>query len=177
MDGLHTVLKALSVLCFTDGLRTGTKQLDTILFQCSIFMQCHSQIQTGLSTQGRQDGIRTFLLNHLCDRMDVQWLNIDMVCNILVRHDGSRVGVDQYNLNSLLLQSTAGLGSCIVKFSGLTNDNGTRTKYKNFFDFRIFWHYLSPPIDAIKRSNRYSVSFGPGLASGWNCVVKQLGRL
>ena len=30
-------------------------------------------------------------------------------------------------------------------------------------------------MDATKRPNRYSVSFGPGLASGWNWVVKQFG--
>ena len=43
------------------------------------------------------------------------------------------------------------------------------------FSYPLTWAVTS--IMFIKRSNRYSVSFGPGLASGWNCVVKQLGRL
>ena len=32
-------------------------------------------------------------------------------------------------------------------------------------------------MEAVKRSNRYSVSSGPGLASGWNWTVKQFFRL
>ena len=60
---------------------------------------------------------------------------------------------------------------------GLADDDGAGAQDQDLFDIRILRHYWSPPIDAIKRSNRYSVSWGPGLASGWNWVVKQLGRL
>ena len=55
-------------------------------------------------------------------------------------------------------------------------EHGAGAQHQNFLDFRILRHYLSPPMEAMKRSNRYSVSLGPGLASGWNCVVKQLHR-
>ena len=140
-------------------------------------MEGHGQIQTGLSAQGGQNGVRALLLNDLGDGGDVQRLNIHMVRDILVRHDGGGVGVDQHHLQPLLLQGAAGLGAGIVKLGGLTDDNGAGAQYQHLLDIRILRHYLSPPIDATKRLNRYSVSRGPALASGWNWVVKQLGRL
>ena len=140
-------------------------------------MEGHGQVQAGLAAQGGQDGVGPLHLDDLGHRGDIQRLDIHVVGNVLVRHDGGGVRVDQDHLDALFLQGAAGLGAGIVKLGGLADDDGAGAQDQDLFDIRILRHYWSPPIDAIKRSNRYSVSWGPGLASGWNWVVKQLGRL
>ena len=176
-DGLHAVLEALAVLRLADGVGAGAQQLHPVLLQGAVLIQGHGQVQAGLAAQSGQDGVGLLLLNDLSDGGDVQGLDIHMVGDVLVRHDGGGVGVHQHHLNALFLQGAAGLGAGVVKLGGLADDDGAGAQHQNFFDIRILRHYRSPPIEATKRSNRYSVSLGPGLASGWNCVVKQLGRL
>ena len=121
-------------------------------------MEGHGQVQAGLTAQGGQDGVGTLLLNDLSDGGDVQRLDIDVVSNILIGHNGGGVGVDQHHLDALFLQGTAGLGASVVKLSGLADDDGAGAQHQYFLNFRILRHYLSPPMEAMKRSNRYSVS-------------------
>ena len=177
VDGFHAVLEALTVLSLTDGLGAGAQQLHAVLGQSAVLVEGHGQVQAGLAAQSGQDRVGTLLLNDLGHRGDVQGLDIHMVGNVLVGHDGGGVRVDQHHLNALFLQGTAGLGAGVVELGSLADDDGAGAQHQNFLDFRILRHYLSPPMEAMKRSNRYSVSLGPGLASGWNWVVKQLGRL
>ena len=68
-----------------------------------------------------------------------------MIRDILVCHDGCRVGVHQYNLNSFFLQSTAGLCSCIVKLCGLADDDRAGTDDQHFFNFWILSAFLLIP--------------------------------
>ena len=60
-----------------------------------------------------------------------------------VGHDGSGIGVNQNDLNAFFPQRTGGLGTCIVKFAGLTNNNGTGTNDEDGFDVWIFGHFYN----------------------------------
>ena len=140
-------------------------------------MQGHGQVQPRLAAQGGQNGVGALHLDDLGDGSSVQWLDVNMVGNVLIRHDGSGVGIDQHHLDALFLQGAAGLGTGVVKLRSLADDDGARAQNQYLFDVAVQRHYLSPPIESTKRLNRYSVSLGPALASGWNWVVKQLGRL
>ena len=177
-DSLHGVLEALAVLRLADGLRAGAQQTHPVLLQNALLMEVHGQVQAGLAPQGGQDGVGPLLLDHLLHAGDVQRLNIHMVGDILVGHDGGGVGVDQHHLHAFLFQSPAGLGTGVVKLGGLADNDGAGAQHQHLFDIRILGHYRSPPFMlSTKRSKRYSVSMGPGEASGWNWTVKQLGRL
>ena len=177
VNGLHAVLKALAVLRLADGLGGGAQQTDAVLLQGAVFVEGHGQVQAGLPPQSGQDGVGPLHLDHLSYGGDVQRLDIHVVSDVLIGHNGGGVGVDQHHLQALLFQGAAGLGSGVVKLGGLADDDGPGAQYQHLFYISIFGHYLAPPIESIKRLNRYSVSLGPALASGWNWVVKQLGRL
>ena len=139
-DFFHGIFKCLTVLCLLNGKRSGSDQTHIVLFQKSSLFQFHSKIQSGLSTQRRQHTVRFFFQDQLFYHLNGQRLYINFIRNILVRHDGCRVGVQQYNFNPLFFQGTAGLCTCIVKFCGLTDDNRTRTNHQYFFNIRILWH-------------------------------------
>ncbi len=89
-----------------------------------------------------------------------------------VGHNGSRVRVDQDDLDPLFAQRAAGLRARIVKLGGLPDNDRAGTNDDNFFNVAPFAHSRSPPIRLINLSNRKPVSSGPGEASGWNCTEK-----
>ena len=67
-------------------------------------VQCHREVQTRLTTEGRQDGVRLLLLDQLLQYIYGQRLNVYMIRDILIGHDGRRVRVQQYDLDALFLQ-------------------------------------------------------------------------
>ena len=144
-NGLHGILKALTVLCLPDGLGAGAQQADAVLLQSSVLCQCHGQVQAGLTAQGGQDGVRALHFNDLGDGSRVQGLDIHMIGNVLIGHNGGRVGVYQHDLNALLPQTAAGLSAGIIKFRCLTDDNGAGAKDQYLLNAFILRHVSSPP--------------------------------
>ena len=140
-DGLHAVLKALAVLRLADGLGGGAQQPDAVLLQHAAFMEGHGQVQAGLAAQSGQDGVGPLHLDDLGDRVDVQRLDVDVVGNVLIGHDGGGVGVDQHHLQALLLQSPAGLGAGVVELGGLADDDGAGAQHQDLFYICILGHY------------------------------------
>ena len=122
-DGFHAVLKTLAVLCLVDGGGAGAQKAHAVLLQGAVLIQSHSQVQACLAAHVGQKGVGALLLNDLGDRGQVHGLDVDVVGNILVRHNGGGVGVDQNNLQAFFLQSAAGLSTGVVKFGGLANHN------------------------------------------------------
>ena len=144
-DGFHGVLEALPVLRLADGFGRGAQQPYAVLLQDPLLMQVHGQIQSGLPAQGGQDGVGPLLLDDLFYGGQVQRLDIHMVGNVLVGHDGGGVGVDQHHLHALFLQGAACLGAGVVELSGLANDNGPGAQHQHLLDIRILGHFPSPP--------------------------------
>lgn len=99
-------------------------------------------------------------------KFHIERFDIDAVSNMHIGHDGRRVGVYKDNFQSFFFKGPAGLGSCIVKFGSLTNDDWTGANDHDFIDIVSFWHNQCPPIMVIKRSKRYPFPLGPGEASG-----------
>ena len=171
-DFFHRILEGLPVLGLFYSQSCRSDQAHVLLLQEPSFFQLHGKIQTCLSAQCGKNAVRLLLPDQLLHHLYRQGFNINPVRDILIRHDGRRVGIQQDNLHSLFLQRTAGLGTGVIKFGCLSDDDGTGTDNQNLFYTQISWHYLFPPIISIKRSNRYPESLGPGEASGWNCTVK-----
>ena len=144
-NGLHAVLKALAVLRLVDGGGAGAQQLHPVLFQGTVLIEGHGQVQAGLAAHVGQQGVGPLLLDDLGHRGDVHGLDIYMVGNILVGHDGCGVGVDQHHLHALFLQGTAGLGAGVVKFSGLADDDGAGAQHQDLLYIGILRHYRAPP--------------------------------
>ena len=139
-NGLHGVLEALAVLRLADGLRAGAQQAHAVLLQDALLVEVHGQVQPGLAAQGGQDGVGPLLGDDLLHAGQVQRLDIHVVGDVLVGHDGGGVGVDQHHLHALLLEGAAGLGAGVVKLGGLADDNGAGAQHQHLFDLGILRH-------------------------------------
>ena len=144
-NGLHGILKALTILSLPDGLGAGAQQTHTVLFQSAVLCQCHGQIQAGLAAQRRKDRVRPLHLDDLGHGGSVQRLNIYMIGNVLIRHDGGGVGVDQHHLNALFPEAPTCLSTGIVKLSSLSDDNRAGAQNHYLLNAFILRHVSSPP--------------------------------
>ena len=84
-----------------DGLRAGAQQAHAVLLQDALLVEVHGQVQPGLAAQGGQDGVGPLLGDDLLHAGQVQRLDIHVVGDVLVGHDGGGVGVDQHHLHAL----------------------------------------------------------------------------
>ncbi len=145
---LHGILEELPVLGTVNSLGLAGQQTDAAAVQKTVAGQFHGQVQAHLAAQVGQDGIWLFLFDDALHHLGGEGLDIHMVGDIGVGHDGSGVGVDQHRLHPLGLEGAAGLGAGIVKLCRLTNDNGAGTDDQHLFDTGVFrhrWLLLSPP--------------------------------
>ena len=140
IDCFHRILKALSVLCFVDSFGVSTQQLDAVLIQKSALGQFHRKGQTGLSTEGRQQRVGFFNLNDAFADIQCQRLNVDLISHRLIGHDGCGVGVEQDDLKAFFLEGTAGLSSCVVKFSSLTDNDRAGANNHDLLYIFSQWH-------------------------------------
>ena len=144
MQVLHQGTEHLSVFCTVDGFNVCTKNFYPEFIKDAVFCQFHNKVQTCLTTKGAENRIRSFLEDDSFGRVKCQRFYIDTVCDGGVCHDGSRIGVDQNDFISFLTQCCAGLRTCIVEFSCLTNDNRTGTYDHDLMYILTLRHLLSP---------------------------------
>ena len=140
MDAVHGVLEQLAVLRLGDGFGIGAQELDVVGLQEALLVQLHGNGQTHLAAETGQHGVGLFLFDDPLDGLGRQRLQIDMVRQSVVRHNGGGVGVHQHHFLARFLQHAAGLGAGIVKLRGLANDDGAGADDKDFFDLRIQRH-------------------------------------
>ncbi len=87
-------------------------------------MQRQAQVKTGLTAQGRQNGVGPLGSNDFLQDLGNQRLDVGAICRFRIRHNGRGIGVHQYDFIAFFAQGLAGLGAGIVKFAGLTDDDG-----------------------------------------------------
>ena len=90
-----------------------------------------------------------------------------MVGDALVGHDGGGVGIDQHGFDAFLAEGFAGLGAGVVKFGGLTDDDGAGA-YDQYFlrlvcDFGASLYYA--PTLTLPRRGRGFMGGGMGVMS------------
>ena len=144
-DGVHGLLEQLAVLGLVDGLGTGTQKAHAHPVQKALLGELHGQGQAGLAPQARQQAVGPLLFNDALDGVQRQRLQIDLVRQGLVGHDGGRVGVDQHHVDPGLFQHAAGLGAGIVELRGLTDDDGAGADDQGFLNGFIQRHKRNLP--------------------------------
>ena len=149
------LLEQFPVLCPFNRSTVRTQQLCSALFQDSLFLKLHGKVEPCLASYPRKDGIRTFKAYDPGQIFQCQRLHVDLIRNRGIRHDRCRIGVAQNDLISLFPKRQTRLCSCIVKFSRLSDDDGTGAYDQYFSDVCSLWHMIyAPSIMDIKRSNR-----------------------
>ena len=106
---LHRLLKALAILRLLDGIERRTEELHTVLRQDPLLCKLNGKVQSRLSAERGEKAIRLLLGNNLRQEFHRQRLDVNTVGDIGVCHDGSRVAVDEDDLQPVFLQCTAGL--------------------------------------------------------------------
>ncbi len=81
-----------------------------------------------------------FLFDDFFKAWNGQWFKIDLISNLVVRHNSCRVRVDKDNGVALFAKTKAGLTAGIVKFSGLANNDRARSNNQYGFNIFSFWH-------------------------------------
>ena len=177
-DALHQILELLTSLRIADGGSSGAQKGHAVGCQKTGFLQFHPQVQPRLAPQGWQDAVRLLFFDDLLQGFYRQGLDVDLVRDVPVRHDGGGVGVHQDDLHALLLQGAAGLGARVVEFRRLADDDRAGADYHDSFYIRILRHGtrpLSQMLFLFCRQNLYCLSdlfvcffvpphFLPGLA-------------
>lgn len=105
-----------------------------MLSQESALRKLHREGQTGLSAEVREHAVRLLDLDDSLYDVQSQRLDVDLVRHVLVRHDGSRVGVYQNYLQTLLLERAARLCACVVELRSLTDNDRTGAYNQYFLD-------------------------------------------
>ena len=91
-----------------------------------------------------------------------------MVCNTGCCHDRGWVRIDENYLIALFLERFYRLGSAVVEFAGLTDNNrSTSDNQDSLYVFSCAHSVFTPSFaTSMKRSKIQEPSWGPGEASG-----------
>ena len=132
IDVFHGFFEEFAVFRFFNSRKTCPQQLYMILFQYAGIGQFDSHIQSHLAPQCRQQTVRTFLFDDFCHIIQGNRFYINPVGDVFIGHDSRRITIDQDDFQSFFFQGPAGLGTGIVKFSSLTDNNRARTDNEYF---------------------------------------------
>ena len=152
----HRLLELLTVFGLLNGLLPRTDEFDLVLRKNPLAREIERTVQCGLAAHGGQQGIRPFFLNNAGDHLPGDGLDVGNVGRLGVGHDGGRVAVDQHHLKALLLERLTGLGTGVVKFAGLTDDNRACPDDENGLDIGALRHGPPPwpPGPSHQRTGR-----------------------
>src|SRR4029434_62619 len=149
----------------------GPDQLDVEPVQHALAREIERTIERRLPAHCRQQCIRPLALDDFRDHRPDDRLDVGDVRHFRIRHDRCWVAVHQDHAKAFLAQRLAGLRSGIGELARLTDDDRAGGDDEDAFDVAAFWHCYFFSISFAKRSKRYEISCGPGLASG--CPWKQ----
>ena len=108
-DLVHDLLEQFAVLPTLDGVDIRADEFNAVPLEHAVLCQCDGRVQRRLPSQGRQERVRPFLVDHFLDELRGDRLDVRGVGELGVRHDGRRVAVDQDHPQALCLEDTAGL--------------------------------------------------------------------
>ena len=169
----HRLLELVAIFGSGDGLGVGADHL-----RCAghtddaAFEQGHGRVETGLSTERRQDRIGPLALDDLGDDLRRDRLDVGGISEVGVGHDRRRIGVDEDDPVALFTQHATGLRARVVELAGLADHDRTGTDDQDRVDVSSLRHQTPASIRSANISKRYRESCGPGPASGWYCTLK-----
>ena len=154
--GLAHLFEELSVLGSLDGVCGSSEKLYSALGKNSLAVELHRKVESRLSADPRNDGVRPLISEYLRDIFKRERLHIYLVRNRCVGHDRRRVGVAEDHLVSLLLQRETGLCARVIELRSLADNDRAASYDKYLFDVFSFCHFaLSPACPAHTRIRKY----------------------
>ena len=142
---LAQLLEKLAVLGALDGSAVRAQEFHLALAQHALTLQLHGEVEARLPADAGHDGVRALVAENFGQILQLQRLHVHLVGNGGVGHDGGGVGVDQHHLVALFLEGEACLRARVVKFRGLTDDDGAGADDEYFVDVCALRHGFPPP--------------------------------
>ena len=132
-NAFHCLIEQLAVFRHVDRFLGCPDHLYAMLFQDAFTGQVQGTVEGGLAAHGGQQYIGFFNLDNARHRLPFDRLDVRGVRHRRIGHYGCRIGVHQDDPVTLLPQGLAGLGSGIIKFTGLADDDWSGTKDQDAF--------------------------------------------
>ena len=139
-DAVHGFLKALTVFGLVDRLRRGADQFHVVLTEDAFLIESHREIQRRLPAHRGENGIGLFFGDDALKNARIQRFDVGRVRRIRVGHDRRRIGIHQNNAVPLFPKGLAGLGTGIVKFTGLADNDRAGAENHDGFNVCTFGH-------------------------------------
>ena len=140
------VLESLSVLAALDRLEVRADQFDAVFLEHAVLVERDGGVERGLPAEGGQQRVNLvaalgLLGDDALDERGSDRLDVGVVGELRVGHDGRRVGVDQAHLQALGAQHATGLGARIVELAGLPDDNRPGADHQHVVEVGAPRHY------------------------------------
>ena len=120
---LHRLLEGAAVLGGSDGVETGTDQLDSVFLEHTVTSQRHRHVEGGLTAEGREQSIGPLLGDDCGDHFGRYRLQVCGVSECGIGHDRRRVRVDEDDAVPVFPEHLERLGARIVELCGLSDDD------------------------------------------------------
>ncbi len=133
-ERLHGLLELDTVFTALDGIDLDADDFDAVLVEDAFLVKLGGKVQTGLTAEVRQQGVRALLVDDLLEAIDVERLDVGDVGHFGVCHDGRGVRVDENDLVTEASQRLTRLSAGVVELAGLSDDDGTGPDDEYFMD-------------------------------------------
>ncbi len=170
MDFLHGFFEPSPVFRFPDGVQGSPQQFNAQLFQNPALRKLYGHIQTGLPAQCRQNAIREFPAEDPDHHFQGDGFDVNFIGHVRVGHDGGGIAVYQHHFDVFLPKSLAGLGTGIVEFGCLSNDDRAGANDQYFIDIMSFRHGIHYSFLLLQIYGQCGNS-----AAGYPCLLFQTG--
>ena len=120
----HDSAEELAILPALNGVDIRTDELHAVALESAGAMQGHRGVESGLASEGGEQGIGALPLDDALDIGRRDGLDVRRIGEFRVGHDRRGIGVDEDHADALSLEDTACLGAGVVELAGLTDDDG-----------------------------------------------------
>ena len=157
-DLAHGVLEQQAVFGLLDGVDLGADQLHAVLVEHAGFGQFHREVQAGLAAHGGEQRVGPLAADDLFEVRHGQRLDVGLVGQVGIGHDGGRVGVDQHHFVAVGAQGLGRLRAGVIELAGLADDDGAGADDQDAVEIVASGHRVTPvsaPLMSLtKSSNR-----------------------
>ena len=153
MDLFHRSLEKFTVFRMLDRMERRAQELHAVLVEDTGIRELDSHIEADLPAQCREQCVRAFFLDDFCHEWQSDRFDIDTVSDIHICHDGGWIAVHQDDFDALFTKGAAGLGTGIVKFRSLSDDDRAAADDEDFLHVFID-HFLNSSmalVNSVKR--------------------------
>ena len=141
----HCLGEELTVLPRANGLQVAPDDLDAKALEHARLAERDGAVERRLATHVGKERVRPLALDHACDGVHGDGLNVGAVGRLRVGHDRRGVGVHEDDLVALAPERSAGLGARVVELARLADHDGARAYDQDLLDVCAPRHYQRLP--------------------------------